>query len=99
MPDSPLPEENARKCEWLNYREVRDEFGIKKTALYGRVSKFVRVRDLPGDSKKWNRTDLERLSRKYTSEPLPEVEPNARRAPAKGGGAASPLAPMTFKYL
>lgn len=95
MPDCPLPEGNGRECEWLSYREVQAEFGIKKTALYGRISKLVRVRVVPGDSKKWSRADLEKLCREHTSNPRPRVEPSRRRTPVKA--SAGLLAPRFLR--
>lgn len=62
--------------DWLTYREAMDLFGIKKSALYGRLSQQVRVRQLPGDSKRWNRSDLENLSHEHTTTPTQPPKPS-----------------------
>lgn len=59
----------SEKQAWLGWREVLTEFNLKKTHLYGRLSKMVRTRKMPGESCKWSRSDLERLGRQFTTQP------------------------------
>jgi hypothetical protein len=78
MPSCDRPNDNSTSAqaghpEWLTYTEVMAHFGVKKTHLYGRLSKLVRTRKLPGETKKWSRSDLEQLAQNHTLGAAPEA--------------------------
>jgi len=86
--------------EWLTYLEVIHEFGVKKSHLYGSLSRMVRTRQIPGESKKWSRSDLKRLAERHTTSPATTASssgiagPPTRRRTRRAARVS-----VKFKYL
>jgi hypothetical protein len=104
--ESPQHQSQAAPQEWLGYKEAMAVFGVKRSNLYGRLSALVRTRELPGESKKWSRTDLERLVQQHIKAPDSlVVSPNDRggvpgpRPPRRRRPVSTSPSPITFRYL
>src|SRR5262245_9112582 len=81
--------------EWLDYRQVESQFGIRRTALLGlRRRNLVQWSKVPGSSFRYARASLERLVELNGQKPTPtdQAPINAKPLARKRKAAVQPPA-------